>query len=1166
MSTSSSKFTGAPIAIAKYLAEDEGIGRDLSTIAGYYAEDRFAPESVLFRPDQIIGRAPAAMGLDLSMGITVEQFTAIAESINPATGERLARHRATPVYELNPDTGNPRRDDSGKLVRKIDPATGHPAVEDNHLVGIDVVFSPPKSLTLLVTQLALTNPAEARRVLAALDGVARRAAERIENEDGLGRRSVQTPTEAGERRVKVGERRGEICFTEGSDTVRVPVDLLMFQVRQHTARPTYFTESRGVVPDPQLHWHTYISPVGYDAETNTWRKIDEFALKDGMQKRDVLYKSDLAKTMEDLGYGLDYADFDESRKGRMSWEVKGITDEAIRHYSSNSEKAHQLAVELEAKTDRPVTPLMVNAAMKGSRIRKNAAAKAQDSHPDAALWHADAERCGITIATNELIGRLDGQQTVAVPSEKARREAFYDRLYGPKGLAMKDATFDGKWLSQSVARCAEGLRFSRDEVADLELELITTLPTISRGADRPPLYTTSVQLTMEHFVADTLAEKATRRYQAASSEQLEAAIASQPVPLDAEQVAMVRASVDGRAITFVEGEAGTGKTTALRAAVQALRTSGAIDNVVTVSTAALTAGESGRKLGADYAGSVESLAVAASKGRVKLTNRTLVVFDEFAMCDTARQAQFLKTIGPARVIYVGDPEQAQAIGPGGWDREAVRIFDRFALAGVHRQKDFRDTKDYRLVRAGNADIAVKHLAARGRVHIDNNAQSKVDRVMRSYQQFRGQGYSVGQVRILMDGANKELDVLNRAVQRYQREHGDLAAAETGMTVEATDEGRHWTLHAGDRVVFLTGYAKNGGPAVKNGTLGQILKLDAKTGRAVIRTDAGAKVRMTIPPRMGRQTLGLGYAMHTYKFQGNELAKNLYLPGPAGVTDKHLAYSSLTRATEESHIFLDRDTHGEDPIGAITKAWTPDQPKETARSLHAEAALRDTPVPEGRHFSAPVVGGQPEAAGDDRTPAHARPPVVSDGATHRQQVDGRRAQRLERVVGPELGARLRADPAYPVLAAKLNGLHHSGANADAMLRKVVGNRELDTAKNPAAALCKRLGTTQRIERSDRAENLSTRGLTENPQNLTIAQRAAIDDTPLSVLDDRAHQAKGQDRPLSELAAKLAVTEGRPLSEVMAEIDVNDDDPRQLTMAWGNTPLPNEDPDLSLGLEM
>jgi ATP-dependent exoDNAse (exonuclease V) alpha subunit len=156
--------------------------------------------------------------------------------------------------------------------------------------------------------------------------------------------------------------------------------------------------------------------------------------------------------------------------------------------------------------------------------------------------------------------------------------------------------------------------------------------------------------------------------------------------LDDDQAAMVRqVTQDGAGISLVVGYAGSGKTYATGAAVDAFRREG-LQVICTAPTGA-AARELERETNAP-APTIDSLLGQLRRGSERLDRHTVVVVDEAAMVGTRKLTQLLGHADRAgsKVVMIGDDRQLAAIDTGGAFRAFRLRLGACELRGNHRQR------------------------------------------------------------------------------------------------------------------------------------------------------------------------------------------------------------------------------------------------------------------------------------------------------------------------------------------------------------------------------------------------------------------------------------------------------------------------------------------------
>ncbi|HEV8650215.1 MAG TPA: AAA family ATPase [Actinomycetes bacterium] len=539
------------------------------------------------------------------------------------------------------------------------------------------------------------------------------------------------------------------------------------------------------------------------------------------------------------------------------------------------------------------------------------------------------------------------------------------RLLAPDGLTHQDATFDAATLTKATYQAATGLLDAEEARAFLD-RLLAGPDLVPVATPQGPGFTTAALLAQERRIVQVARAKAATRTLAPRPELLgrAAQLANLTGPrLSKEQLAALRHLGAPVGWASLEGRAGTGKTTLLRALLRAYRGNG--QQVVLVSTAAETARRTARELSLDQGYTVEAFARAVATGRLKPTGDWVVLVEEAAMVDTPRMAALLDAAGPAAIRTLGDPEQAQPVGPGGWQRLVDQaVGGHVELTRVVRQRDLADREACQAIRDGHAPDALASLQARGRLHLAPDRSTAVKEVVHAWDEHR-RARGLEGVAIVTDTDNATVDTLNALCQARRHAAGEL----TGPAVTVVDRAysRGEQFYAGDRVRFVRPYRANDDllpTYVANGTAGQVLAVDPDRGQVVVRVDDGRTVTVQPAIHEDAQPLRLGYAGHALKLQGGQAAVVLVLPG-GWQTSRQSAYSMATRCVEEFHVFVDaatqqagpyRDT---DPVEALDARWTRDASKHAAASRIDWTEELDGPARGWRGTDDPLVVPPPE---------------------------------------------------------------------------------------------------------------------------------------------------------------------------------------------------------------
>ncbi len=850
----------------------------------YLARDGTPTEAAV----ELHGRLFTRLGLTHLDRRAFERLTA---GCHPLTGERLIK-----------TSHAPRRDrTTGQLV----------TCGGAHVPGIDCNLSPPKSVSAVLPFLSAADRGELEAAhLAAVRVTVRELEERV---------AACRPTIDGEQ-------------------VHTPGELAMATFTHHTSRPS--PEVAGEAnrpPDPQLHSHVFVFNLAWCEPTpgnGRFLAVDSRPIFQFGATAEAIYSCELAAQLQRLGYQLDWHD---TRKGRV-WELGGVDERLTELFSSRHRHIDHLAARFQAEKGRPPTKLERRRLAQQDRLAKTPACRS----PHWPAYRQVLERRGLAPPTPE-------RTLVDVAAPLRDREATVRaQLLGSDGLTAHEASFDEATVTRMVFQASTGLLTTREAEGLLERFLAgpDLVPVV---VDGQPKLTTTVLVQQEQAIVDIAQQKTQWPVPApntATVEQAAGAVATRGgFALSDEQRAVLAHLCAPVGWASLEGWAGTGKTTAVRAMVDAYHHNH--QPTVVVATAADTARRTARDLDLPRGYTVEAFSHAVAIGRLHPDGRTVVIVEEAVMVDTPRMHQLLQAAGPAIIRTLGDPEQAQAVGPGGWHTQVDEVLGgHCTLTTVVRQRDPQDREACRLVRQGHADQALANLHQRGRVHLVPHGSTAVKEVVyfwNVHRLLRG----LDQVKIVTDTSNATIDTLNSLCQAKRLAAGELY----GPAVELVDRqtSRRERLYAGDRVCFTRPHAADG-EHVPNGTTGRVLAVDAEEERVLIACDDGPCMPVEPTSNQWAQPLRLAYAGHALRLQGGQAQVVLVLPG-AGQTSRQSAYSMLTRCQEQVHVFVDRDSQctgpyaQHDPLAALAQRWTRDARKTAVSAqLEMQAGAADELAP------------------------------------------------------------------------------------------------------------------------------------------------------------------------------------------------------------------------------
>lgn len=767
--------------------------------------------------------------------------------------------------------------------------------------GWDLTFSAPKSVSVLWafadeemrTQISAAHETAVRAALAYLQDVA-----------------------AWTRRGKAGESLEH-------------ADLAVAMFEHGTSR----------AQDPQLHTHCLVVNAGL-REDDTWGALESLGFYRHKMAAGALYRLELARAL------YEEVRVDVERRG-WSFEVAGVPDGLVEDFSTRAQAIREAmaefgvdgpkAAELFAKTTRKVKEHVAREEL-------------------VQLWRDVGVHYGFT-----------------TESAAALRHGFRIEL-GPPPLHVTVAHVLGRHfqhesviserdLIRAVANDPRSLRHGVDEVMAAVTKALKSSDLVELETHSlARAFTTREMLSLEKEVLALSEASKKHNNHAIQGEALFAALARNPEFNQEQRAALIHITANEGSIQCLSGMAGTGKTKLLRAACETWEASGyRVLGTALAGKAALGLEEAaGPKsftvakllymLETDLFGQLahhgRQLVRAAlgketfSLERAKLDANTIVVVDEASMVGTKHWAQLTKLAAKAgaKLVFVGDERQLPAVDAGAPFRAVQSVVGAARLVTIVRQREEWMKEAVHEFARGETRSALTRYAEHGRLHVEKTRDDALTRLVNDWTQRRTEKLSET---LVLASTNVEVKELNRRIQEKRLERGEISRLRSARirgrietTAHKPGQLRDFTVRQGDRVVFTKNSRVQG---FWNGDFGTVESIARWTyfgpQTAVVRLDRDGKrwwgkaaTRVTVS--LDKDVpLELGYASTVHKAQGVTVDRALVLAGSA-MEDRSLAYVQMSRARDETHIYSDSSTAGED-ITELARRMERERQKEMA---------------------------------------------------------------------------------------------------------------------------------------------------------------------------------------------------------------------------------------------
>jgi conjugative relaxase-like TrwC/TraI family protein len=726
--------------------------------------------------------------------------------------------------------------------------------------GWDLTFSAPKSVSLLH---GLGEPAIAGAALRSHEAAITAALDYLDRHAVVTRRSID----------------GAVHQVDGAG-------LVIAAFRHRTSR----------AGDPQLHTHCLAAnmvehPAG-------WGALHSPVLYRHARTAGFVYQAILRSELtEHLG---------------VSWrpvhngmaEIDGIDPAVLRAFSKRR-------VEIEARLDTTgdSTPQAGRAATLDTRKAKEYGVEPETL---ADRWHTEAAAHGFR---PRHLDRILGQRPPVVTEQHL--DVAVDEMAGPEGLTQLDATFRRQdvtraWCTALPAGAHVGID-ALEELTEVALEdprLVRLDSDPQRPTPSEVRWSTTAMLATERRL---LSGAQARRHGSAGV--VPAASVNDSLDgrkdLSDEQAEMVRHLLtSGQGVDVVVGQAGTGKTYALAAAVELWRQHGFTPLGVALAARAAAELEAGA--------SVPSTTVARmlidcdQATQAPLTSANVVIVDEAGMVDTRRLERLARhaQAAGAKLVLVGDHHQLPPVEAGGAFAALTRELGAVELTENRRQVERWEQQtlsQLRIGRGGRPGMAVVAATyqAHDRIHVNETADEARAQMVIDWYEARQRGETPSMLALRRSHV-RELNL---------RARGLLVEDGTVSTDGATWAGR--TFATGDEIVCLDNDRRLG---LHNALLGRVVDVDQEHGLVI---EAKTSGRLTEVPSgyLAAGHVDHAYALTIHRAQGMTTGRTLLLADDR--LYRQSLYTALSRGRDRNDLYLVHDDLDADDLTEGHGATTTD---------------------------------------------------------------------------------------------------------------------------------------------------------------------------------------------------------------------------------------------------
>ena len=636
--------------------------------------------------------------------------------------------------------------------------------------------------------------------------------------------------------------------------------------------------------DPQLHTHVLVANLveGVDGKFSA---LDGRGIYQHGKTAGYLYEAALRERL--------------TRRLGVQWgpvrngiaDIDGVPSEVLRAFSR---RRAEVKAELERRGES--TAAAARIATLATRRRKDYGVVPEQLVTE---WRERAERLGFD---RDALRALLSRRSERRPVEWAR---VYRGLVSASGLTLRRATFARRDLLQAMCDAVPPASVTVAQLEDAADHFLVAgpavpmlpgeerdeLPSIRRGDGQlvysrheERRYSTIEHLQIEQAIVDTAVAGAGCGVAVADKRALHEAMAH---PLATEQETMLRRLVlRGDRVSVVLGQAGAGKTYALRAAREAWSASGVAVVGAAVSRRAARGLEDGAGVPST---SVAALLYRLRVGGEPLAPGSVVVVDEAGMLPTRELHELLERVleVDGKLVLTGDHRQLPELEAGGSFRGLVYRLPAIILEENRRQSARWERAALRELRHGSVEAALAAYREHGRVTLANGAAEVRGQMVDDWLKAGGAPEAI-------------MIALRRADVRDLNTRAREALVDAGVV-----EGRELVVNAqrfsaGDVVLVRMNDQRLD---IANGDRGTVERID---GEAMVVNISGRLVTLdrsylSQTTAHGDPVVAHGYAFTGHVAQGLTVRESLVL-----ATDelyREWAYTALSRGTHANRLYV-----------------------------------------------------------------------------------------------------------------------------------------------------------------------------------------------------------------------------------------------------------------------
>lgn len=666
--------------------------------------------------------------------------------------------------------------------------------------------------------------------------------------------------------------------------------------------------------DPQLHTHCLLLNAGHDKLGNN-RAIDYYSLMKNQEQLGNVYRHELAKEMIQLGYELRVKTQDSGRGiAKNYFELSHVDEATIQKFSTRDAQIREWQkINSEALNTKDYSPEQIKQiAFYKTRKKKEAV----DPKELRQFWHEKAQ--SVNYSANRPINQ----------STNEHRDKHIDAIYSK----VRDASFDKgmvttrhELLKQVQVEALKGGKVFPLEEFNTRFEADTKLLQLTKPTTKP--YHAEVT-SLDHYRAEKrileLVDKGREAHapiSKASTMALKAWQKREQLTLDPDQAKSAELILGTKDFAVViQGHAGTGKTTMLRAVNDVAKENKqrVLGLAPTGQAAKNLEGETGieSKTIDSFLKKVHNAELIASEqGSSRYLNHiknSTVLVDEASMVDLKKMEHLFDVAEKhnMKVALIGDRFQFNPVGSG---KPFMLIQDNSeASRGIIKEIRRQATPELRSV---SESLALKHDIPEAFEKLQALSQKPESGVIFKEIASNKERFSAtvndyldkstqDKKTFIMTGNNKAREAFNTEVRSQLKASGRLGGEDARVQIlTGRNEPREIGVAKGERLIFTQN--ETALYDVRNGTTGTVEQVGLdKKGQAksiTVALDDGRKIK--IDPHVYNK-FEHAYSITFHKAQGQTVKSAIVSLNSKERLSFNKVYVALTRHKEQISVYAD----------------------------------------------------------------------------------------------------------------------------------------------------------------------------------------------------------------------------------------------------------------------